>query len=48
MVGHVVWELKSELVVELMGFLRPKWSQGKVTWEAISGEAGEEDDADQL
>ena len=36
-VGRVVWDLKSELVIELMGLLRPKWSEGKVTWEAICG-----------
>ena len=25
-VRHVVWEMKAELVVELMGMIRPRWS----------------------
>ena len=43
-VAHVVWELKSELVVELMGFLRPKWSEGKATWEGLDQETEEEEE----
>ena len=38
-VGHVVRELKPELVIELAEYLRPKWS-GKGTWRRGRGVGG--------
>ena len=43
-VGHVLTGLKGELVVELLQALRPKWSEGKATWEGIELWVVEEED----
>ena len=44
---HVMWELKRELVVELIGFIRPKWSEGKVTWESDDDDDDEEEEEEE-